>query len=76
MTIAGSYDGVKMNLVEWLIRTGERLFEAIEIDNLTTSSKLLWKIVLGFDGIGSFIQRGGKSNAGLNTKNRISGMSF
>ena len=74
VTIAGQYDGVKMSLIDWLIKSGERLFETIEIDNLTPSLRLIWKIVLGFDGIGSFIQRGGKSNVGINTKNQISGM--
>ena len=48
VTIAGGYDGVKMSLIDWLINSGERLFEAIEIDSLTQSSKLLWKILLGF----------------------------
>ena len=53
--IAGLYDGIKMSLIDWLIKSGERLFEAINVENLTQSSSLLWKILLGLDGIGSFI---------------------
>ena len=70
--IAGLYDGIKMSLIDWLIKSGERLFEAINVENLTQSSSLLWKILLGLDGIGSFIQRAG-SNALVSTRNRISG---
>ena len=71
--IAGLYDGIKMSLIDWLIKSGERLFEAICIENLTESSEQLWKILLGFDGIGSFKQRAG-SNALVSTRNRISGI--
>ena len=70
--IAGLYDGIKMSFIEWCIKSGERLFEAIGIENHTESSSLLFKILLGFDGIGSFIQRAG-SNALVSTRNRISG---
>ena len=36
VTISGTHDGVKMRLIEWLTKTGERLFETIGIQNLTT----------------------------------------